>query len=133
MPTTSSNNQPSLMKRKLSTESTNIDNDYDDDFSGNKNEKSKQMNQFCADLTQDNSFDKKEDNIMLNLSFSNSINDNKSNNNNNNNDLAVNEDGNYKDRSEMSSKAKEKLQLEREKQIRKKRLEQQEEENKKMQ
>ena len=140
VPKTSSNvNQSNKtnQKRKLSSESENVyDNDYDGDLIENRNDTSKNLIQFSDNLAQDNAnnseFNKNEN--INDLSFTNN-NSNNNANNNNNNDLSLNEDfsENSKDRKELSNKAKEKLQFEREKTIRKKRMEQQEEDNKKMQ
>ncbi len=133
LPKTSSNFNQSNLKRKLSTESQNMfDNDYDGDLNDNKIDYSKNLKQFSQNLAQEmmnNNLDNKNENNLFDTSFTNS-------NNNNNNDLCLNEDNgseNLLDRKDLSNKAKEKIQFEREKSFRKKRMEQQEEDNKKMQ
>ena len=117
----------------MSSESQNMfDNDYDGDLNDNKIDSSKNLKQFSQNLAQEmtnNNLDfSKNENNLLDSSFNHTI--------NNNNDLCLNEDGgseNSKDRKELSNKAKERMQLEREKSYRKKRIEQQEEDNKKVQ
>jgi hypothetical protein len=112
MPTSSINLQKSSLKRRLSTESTNnFDNDFEENLASEKveNDRNEDENNRNED---ENNLDTSINNTSLN-----------------------NDDGceNLKDRKELSGKARENFFLEKERNLRKKRLEQIEEENKKMQ